>query len=63
MTRSHILDWYWNVRIVLKQERRLYVLQNLILFILDDDTNDEVINKYQYQINNNEQTIICVMWC
>jgi len=39
----------------------LHVLQNPIPFVLVDDTNDELMNKYQYQIDDNEQTIYVML--
>jgi hypothetical protein len=34
------------MRNVFKQERRLYVFENLIPFVLDEDTNNEVKVEY-----------------
>jgi hypothetical protein len=42
------------VRIVLKQEKILYVLENLIPPILNEDTDNEVRTEYQYHIDDND---------
>ena len=55
MTISNFLNWYLNIRIVLKQERELYILENPILLALDKDDDKEVMNVYQCHIDDNEQ--------
>jgi hypothetical protein len=42
LTESNILDWYRNMRVVLKQETMLYILDNLILFASNEDGDKEV---------------------
>ena len=39
------------MRIVLKQEKKLYVLENLISFIFEQDTNNKVRINYQCHID------------
>jgi hypothetical protein len=55
LTGSNFLNWYLNIRIVLKQERELYILENPILFALHKDVDEEVMNVYQRHIDDNEQ--------
>jgi len=55
LTEQNFLDWYQNVRIVLKQEKMLYVLQNLISFVLDQDTDNKVRTNYQCHIDVDEE--------
>ena len=45
------------MRILLKQERMLYVLQNLISFVLDQDTDNKVRTNYQCHIDVDEEAI------
>jgi hypothetical protein len=40
LTRSNFLDWYFSMRIILKQEKMLYVLENPIILAPNED-NDE----------------------
>jgi hypothetical protein len=40
------------MRLVLKQETKLYVLENHISLILDDNTYDKVRTKYQRHLND-----------
>lgn len=54
LTRSYFLDWHWNIRIVLKQENRLHVLENLIPNALADDAGKEVRNENQHHIDDDE---------
>jgi len=54
LVELNFLDWYQNVRIVLKQEKILYVLENLIPPILNEDTDNEVRTEYQYHIDDND---------
>ena len=42
LTESNFLDWYRNMRVVLKQETMLYILDNLILFASNEDGDKEV---------------------
>jgi hypothetical protein len=42
LTESNILEWYRNMRVVLKQETMLYILDNLILFASNEDGDKEV---------------------
>ena len=42
LTESNFLDWYHNMRVVLKQETMLYILDNLILFASNEDGDKEV---------------------
>jgi hypothetical protein len=39
LTRLNFLNWYCNVKIVLKQEKRLYVFENPILLAPDEDVD------------------------
>jgi hypothetical protein len=48
------------MRIVLKKERILYVLENHILLVINKDIDDEVKTEYQYHIDDNKRAI-CVM--
>ena len=48
------------MRIVLKQERMLYILKNPILLAPDKDVGEEVRTEYQHHINNDEHAT-CVM--
>jgi hypothetical protein len=49
----NFLDWYWIIRIAFKQERMLYVLENPIPLVLDEDVDNEVKNEYQCHIYYN----------
>jgi hypothetical protein len=42
LTVSNFLDWYRNMRVVLKQETMLYILDNLVLFASNEDGDKEV---------------------
>ena len=42
LTESNFLDWYHNMRVILKQETMLYILDNLILFASNEDGDKEV---------------------
>jgi len=42
----NFLDWHRNVRIVLKLEKRLYVLKNPIPNALIEDVEEEVRNEH-----------------
>jgi hypothetical protein len=42
------------MRIAFKQERILYVLENPIPLVLDEDADNEVKNEYQCHIDYNE---------
>jgi len=53
-TKPNFLDWYWIMRIAFKQERILYVLENPIPLVLDEDVDNEVKNEYQCHIDYNE---------
>jgi len=44
LTGPNFLDWNQNLRIVLKQENRLYILKNLIQNSLAEDAKDKVRN-------------------
>ena len=44
LTGPNFLDWNRNLRIVLKQENRLYILKNLIQNSLAEDAKDKVRN-------------------
>jgi hypothetical protein len=48
------------MRIVLKKERILYVLENHILLVINKDIDDEVKTEYQCHIDDNKHAI-CVM--
>jgi hypothetical protein len=48
------------MRIVLKKERILYVLENHILLVINKDIDDEVKIEYQCHIDDNKRDI-CVM--
>ena len=50
LTGPNILDWYFNKRIVLKQEIMLYVLENPIPLA----PYEEVKNAYQHHIDGGE---------
>jgi hypothetical protein len=54
LTRPNFLNRYRNVKIVLKQERRLYVFENPILLAPDEDVDEEVRNTYQHHIDEVE---------
>jgi hypothetical protein len=44
------------MRIVLKQKRRLYVFENPIPLVLNENIDNVVKTKYQYHIDDDEQT-------
>jgi hypothetical protein len=48
------------MRIVLKKERILYVLENHILLVINKDIDDEVKIEYQCHIDDTKRDI-CVM--
>ena len=60
MTRPDFLDWYRNVRIILKYEKTLYVLENPIPNVPIEDVIEEVRNKHQRYVDNKEH-VACVM--
>jgi hypothetical protein len=43
---SNFLNWYHNIRLVLKQGRRLCVLENPIPHVFDMNVNDKVKTEY-----------------
>ena len=51
----NFLDWYHNVRIVLKKEIRLYFHYNPIPVVTDKVVNEEVRNTCQHRIDDDEQ--------
>ncbi|KAJ8768794.1 hypothetical protein K2173_023698 [Erythroxylum novogranatense] len=51
----NFVDWFCNLRIILKQEKKLYVLDNTIPQKPDVNANDEVCERYQCHINDVEQ--------
>jgi len=51
----NFLDWYWNLRILFKQDRRLYVLESHIPRVLDDDAFIEVKIKYHCYIDDDDE--------
>jgi hypothetical protein len=55
LTKPNFFNWYWNVIIVLKQQRKLYVLETWIPFICDEDTDNKVHSEYQCHIDDDEQ--------
>ena len=54
MVELNFLDWYQNMRIVLKQEKKVISSWNLILSILNKDTDNEVRTEYQHHIDDND---------
>jgi len=60
LTRLNFLDWYRNIRIVLKKERRWYILENPIPLDPNEDADEEVRNTYQHYIDDDEH-VACVM--
>jgi hypothetical protein len=48
------------VRDVLKQEKMLYALENLILNAPAKDAEEEVRNEHEHHVNNDEQ-VACVI--
>ena len=55
LTGPNFLDWYQNVRIILNQRRRLYVLKNSIPHVFVEDANNEVMTEYQCHVDKNKQ--------
>jgi hypothetical protein len=53
--RPNLLDWHRNVRVVLKQEKRLYVLESHIPRVPNKDTLIKVKTKYHCHIDDDEQ--------
>lgn len=49
------------MRIVLKHEKILYVLGNLIHLFFDENVDNEVRAEYQLYINNNEHVIYMII--
>ena len=58
LTGPNFLDWYQNLRILLKQEKILYVLESLISHVPNVDALIEVRTKYYHYIGDNEQVMI-----
>ncbi|KAG8633850.1 hypothetical protein MANES_18G141009v8 [Manihot esculenta] len=56
----NFLDWYHNLRIILKQENRLYVLNQGIPDVPDENASDDVKDKYDRHIDDDMQAT-CVM--
>jgi len=54
LTGSNFLNWHRNVRIVFKQEKRLYVLENPIPNAPIKDVEKEVRNEHQRHVNDDE---------
>jgi hypothetical protein len=49
------------MRIVFNQEKKLYVIENLICLIPDEDVNDNFRTGYQCHINNDEYDICVIL--
>ncbi|KAJ8747035.1 hypothetical protein K2173_003387 [Erythroxylum novogranatense] len=60
MTGPNFSDWLRNLRIILRQEKKLYVPNNPAPFELYSDATDEDWEKYQRYIDDVEQAT-CVM--
>ena len=52
LTRTNFLDWFRNLRIVLKQERKLYVLDEPLLEELVDNAPRAEKNAYEKHHND-----------
>ena len=51
----NFLNWNWNVRIVLKQEKRLHVLENPIPNTHVEDAEEEVRNEHQRHVDDDDE--------
>ncbi|KAJ9170130.1 hypothetical protein P3X46_018261 [Hevea brasiliensis] len=60
LTGSNFLDCYKNLRIILKQENRLYVFERAKPSIPAIDAFEEVLNEHIHHADDDEQTT-CVM--
>ncbi|XP_057996544.1 uncharacterized protein LOC131175879 [Hevea brasiliensis] len=60
LTGPNFLDWYRNLRIVLKQEKRLYVLEHAKPGIPPVDAPEEVLSEFIHHTDDDEQAT-CVM--
>ena len=58
MTWSNFMNWHRNVRIILKQKKRLYVLENQISNAHAKDAEEEVRNEHQRHVDDDEQITI-----
>jgi len=61
LTKSNFLEWYRNLRIVLKQERRLYVFESHIPRVSNEDALIEVKTKYHRHIDDDEQATCVIL--
>ena len=52
------MNWHRNVRIILKQKKRLYVLENQISNAHAKDVEEEVRNEHQRHVDDDEQITI-----
>jgi hypothetical protein len=52
------MDWHRNVIIILKQKKRLYVLENQISNAHAKDAEEEVRNEHQRHVDDDEQITI-----
>ncbi|XP_017976437.1 PREDICTED: uncharacterized protein LOC108661952 [Theobroma cacao] len=60
LTGLNFIDWFRNIKIVLKQEKKAYVLNGLALEETSDDATNEEKKAYRVYINDLDQAT-CVM--
>ncbi|KAJ8758992.1 hypothetical protein K2173_003230 [Erythroxylum novogranatense] len=63
LTRPNFSNWLQNLRIVLRQEKKLYVLDTPVPSEPCSDATDEELEKYQCFIDDNEQATCVMLAC
>ncbi|XP_021597695.1 uncharacterized protein LOC110603991 [Manihot esculenta] len=61
LTGTNFLDWYRNLRIILKQEKRLYVIDQVVPDVPNENASDAVKNKYNRYIDDNMQAAYVIL--
>ncbi|XP_021607565.1 uncharacterized protein LOC110611492 [Manihot esculenta] len=61
LTSPNFLDWYRNLRIILKREKRLYVIDQDLPDVPDENANDDVKDKYDCHIDDDDVQVTCLM--
>ncbi|EOY08688.1 Uncharacterized protein TCM_023738 [Theobroma cacao] len=60
LTGPNFINWFHNIKIVLKQEKKAYVLDGLVLEELSDDATNEENEAYRAYMDDLDQAT-CVM--
>jgi len=54
LTKPNFLDWNQNMRIIIKQEKMMCILENPILNAPSEDVGEEVKNEHQRHVDDDE---------